>query len=130
MLTSEQIIRAWKDEDYRENLTDQERRMLPANPAGEISSPVEIFAGPPLHCKRTVALPPGVKQPVAREPGFPVEIFAGMPVGCKKSMAKPKWVNPPVAREPGFPVEIFAGIPISCKKSMAKPKWLEQPLAM
>jgi mersacidin/lichenicidin family type 2 lantibiotic len=32
----EQIIRAWKDENYRRSLSDAERAQLPANPAGKI----------------------------------------------------------------------------------------------
>lgn len=30
------IIRAWKDEDYRRNLSAAERAALPANPAGAV----------------------------------------------------------------------------------------------
>lgn len=30
------IIRAWKDDEYRLSLSDEERRNLPANPVGEI----------------------------------------------------------------------------------------------
>jgi mersacidin/lichenicidin family type 2 lantibiotic len=30
------IIRAWKDEEYRQRLTEAERAFLPANPAGLI----------------------------------------------------------------------------------------------
>lgn len=30
------IIRAWKDEDYRNSLTEEQRSMLPENPAGLI----------------------------------------------------------------------------------------------
>ena len=30
------ITRAWKDETYRETLSDEERSSLPANPAGEL----------------------------------------------------------------------------------------------
>ena len=29
------IIRAWKDEDYRNSLTEEQRRELPENPVGE-----------------------------------------------------------------------------------------------
>ena len=32
----DEIIRAWKDEEYRLNLSDAERDMLPENPAGAI----------------------------------------------------------------------------------------------
>jgi len=28
------VVRAWKDEDYRMSLSEAERRMLPTNPAG------------------------------------------------------------------------------------------------
>jgi mersacidin/lichenicidin family type 2 lantibiotic len=31
------IIRAWKDEEYRASLTDAERAQLPAHPAGLIN---------------------------------------------------------------------------------------------
>ncbi len=30
------VIRAWKDEEYRESLTEEERRLLPEHPAGMI----------------------------------------------------------------------------------------------
>ena len=30
------VVRAWKDEDYRMSLSEAERRMLPINPAGLI----------------------------------------------------------------------------------------------
>ena len=30
------ITRAWKDENYRENLSEEELNTLPANPAGEL----------------------------------------------------------------------------------------------
>lgn len=33
-MTKEQIIRAWKDAEYRNSLTDAERATLPVNPAG------------------------------------------------------------------------------------------------
>jgi mersacidin/lichenicidin family type 2 lantibiotic len=32
----EKIIRAWKDLEYRQNLSEEEREHLPANPAGAI----------------------------------------------------------------------------------------------
>jgi mersacidin/lichenicidin family type 2 lantibiotic len=31
------IVRAWKDEAYRQHLSDEQRDRLPANPAGELS---------------------------------------------------------------------------------------------
>jgi len=30
------IVRAWKDEEYRQSLSEEERRNLPGNPVGEI----------------------------------------------------------------------------------------------
>ncbi|MBD2299599.1 mersacidin/lichenicidin family type 2 lantibiotic [Nostoc sp. LEGE 06077] len=33
------IIRAWKDEDYRNSLSDEQRSQLPENPAGLIELP-------------------------------------------------------------------------------------------
>jgi len=30
------IVRAWKDESYRQGLSNEERNMLPANPAGDL----------------------------------------------------------------------------------------------
>jgi mersacidin/lichenicidin family type 2 lantibiotic len=30
------IVRAWKDEAYRESLSQQQKALLPANPAGEL----------------------------------------------------------------------------------------------
>lgn len=30
------IVRAWKDENYRQSLSDEERGMTPANPVGEV----------------------------------------------------------------------------------------------
>jgi mersacidin/lichenicidin family type 2 lantibiotic len=34
-MSHEQIIRAWKDSDYRNSLSAEELALLPANPAGE-----------------------------------------------------------------------------------------------
>jgi mersacidin/lichenicidin family type 2 lantibiotic len=35
----DKIIRAWKDEDYRLSLTDEDRTGLPENPAGLVELP-------------------------------------------------------------------------------------------
>jgi mersacidin/lichenicidin family type 2 lantibiotic len=35
-VTTQNIIRAWKDPEYRNNLSESERAALPANPAGRI----------------------------------------------------------------------------------------------
>ncbi len=36
-MSQNEIIRAWKDEDYRNELTEAQRSQLPENPAGEIN---------------------------------------------------------------------------------------------
>jgi mersacidin/lichenicidin family type 2 lantibiotic len=38
-MNREQIIRAWKDEEYRAGLNDFERQLLPSHPAGIIELP-------------------------------------------------------------------------------------------
>lgn len=42
----DQIIRAWKDEDYRAGLSEIERAALPVNPAGLIELPDELMVEP------------------------------------------------------------------------------------
>ena len=39
------IIRAWKDAEYRESLTDAERSLLPENPVGLIEIPTAALTG-------------------------------------------------------------------------------------
>ncbi len=39
------LIRAWKDENYREGLTPQQLALMPANPAGAIELTEEELAG-------------------------------------------------------------------------------------
>ena len=36
------IIRAWKDEDYRNSLSAEQRSQLPENPAGMMEMPDEV----------------------------------------------------------------------------------------
>ena len=36
-MSKEDIIRTWKDEAYRESLSDEERDAMPDNPAGELN---------------------------------------------------------------------------------------------
>lgn len=38
-MSKKNIIRAWKDAEYRASLSDAERAMLPENPAGAIEMP-------------------------------------------------------------------------------------------
>ena len=40
-MSHQNIIRAWKDEEYRNSLSDAERAQLPENPAGLIELPDE-----------------------------------------------------------------------------------------
>jgi mersacidin/lichenicidin family type 2 lantibiotic len=35
-MSHEDIIRAWKDEDYRNSLSEEQRAQLPENPAGMV----------------------------------------------------------------------------------------------
>ena len=45
---NKEIIRAWKDEDYLENLNEEKRTLLPENPAGIIElsdEDMELVAG-------------------------------------------------------------------------------------
>ena len=38
-LSKREIIRAWKDEEYRASLSEEERAQLPENPAGVVELP-------------------------------------------------------------------------------------------
>jgi mersacidin/lichenicidin family type 2 lantibiotic len=47
-MSNSDIIRAWKDEDYRKLMGEEQRAMLPDNPAGQIDlseSEMEALAG-------------------------------------------------------------------------------------
>ena len=44
-MTAEQIIRAWRDEDFRASLTDAQRAELPANPVAVAGQTVDEAAG-------------------------------------------------------------------------------------
>jgi len=47
-MSSIDIIRAWKDEDYRNSLSEEQRSQLPENPAGMIElsdTDLEAYAG-------------------------------------------------------------------------------------
>ena len=53
------IIRAWKDVDYRLSLDAQQQAMLPKHPAGEIEL-LEVDLEEPLLCRTTGSIPPFV----------------------------------------------------------------------
>ena len=38
------IVRAWKDSNYRESLSDEQRALLPDNPVGEVLSQEELLS--------------------------------------------------------------------------------------
>ncbi len=38
------VIRAWKDKDYRNSLSQEEQALLPANPSGEIELSMDELA--------------------------------------------------------------------------------------
>jgi mersacidin/lichenicidin family type 2 lantibiotic len=44
VVSEEDIIRAWNDEEYRSTLSDEEKAKLPPNPAGEIELTDEDLA--------------------------------------------------------------------------------------
>jgi len=44
-MSKQKIIRAWKDDAYRQSLSAAERAMIPGHPAGEIEVPEEQLAG-------------------------------------------------------------------------------------
>ena len=61
------VVRAWKDEEYRSSLTEVQRAQLPENPAGMIDLTDEAISGvvggftlPPitkwLHCGRVLTV--------------------------------------------------------------------------
>ena len=41
-MSKDEIIRAWKDEDYRNSLSEEQRSQLPENPAGMVEEVVEL----------------------------------------------------------------------------------------
>jgi mersacidin/lichenicidin family type 2 lantibiotic len=53
-MSRQEIIRAWKDAEFRANLSDAQRAMLPANPAGCIELTDSDL-------DRTVARPSGLR---------------------------------------------------------------------
>ncbi len=57
-MTKLDVIRAWKDEEYRESLSEEERKLLPEHPAGMLElgdAELEGVAGgvPPAKHGRT-----------------------------------------------------------------------------
>ncbi len=42
-MLNENIIRAWKDENFRNSLSNQERALLPGNPAGSVELSDEVL---------------------------------------------------------------------------------------
>jgi mersacidin/lichenicidin family type 2 lantibiotic len=57
-MSNEDIIRAWKDEDYCDSLSEEQRSQLPENPAGiaELSDQeMEIIAGGMINLSRVTA---------------------------------------------------------------------------
>ena len=46
------VIRAWKDPQYRESLTEEQRAQLPAHPAGVIEFRVQELQETVMHVSR------------------------------------------------------------------------------
>jgi mersacidin/lichenicidin family type 2 lantibiotic len=42
-MSQNDIIRAWKDRNYRESLSEEQRSQLPDNPAGIVDLPDEVL---------------------------------------------------------------------------------------
>ena len=57
-MTQQQIVRAWKDPEFRATLSDAERRALPAHPAGLVEMNdgelMEVSGGTTLVCVSVV----------------------------------------------------------------------------
>jgi mersacidin/lichenicidin family type 2 lantibiotic len=65
-MSIEQVIRAWKDAEYRQSLSEAERALLPANPAGAIElddADLDAVAGAArpgtMFCTMSTAVCPG-----------------------------------------------------------------------
>jgi mersacidin/lichenicidin family type 2 lantibiotic len=79
------VIRAWKDEDYRLSLSDEERAMLPAHPAGVIeladAALDQIVGGGPGTYEPT-------KGPISKVPPDPPPT-SKIPDTCNTKTTKP-----------------------------------------
>jgi mersacidin/lichenicidin family type 2 lantibiotic len=42
-MSRQEIIRAWKDAEYRNSLTESQRAALPAHPAGLVELPIDVL---------------------------------------------------------------------------------------
>jgi mersacidin/lichenicidin family type 2 lantibiotic len=60
-MTTEEVIRSWKDEDFRSSLSDAEQALLPENPAGLVEltdeelQQLDIAGGSTAPCGAIVA---------------------------------------------------------------------------
>lgn len=72
-----EIIRAWKDEDYLHSLSEEERSLLPENPAGivELSDEdMEVVAGGACPCRHINTNIPDINIPDIHIPDININI--------------------------------------------------------
>jgi mersacidin/lichenicidin family type 2 lantibiotic len=65
-MSNEDVIRAWKDEDYCSSLSQERRSQLPDNPAGAIDlseKEMEIIAGGRINLSRVTHCPENDSYP-------------------------------------------------------------------
>ncbi len=78
-MSHEDIIRAWKDEEYRNSLSEEQRAQLPENPAGMVELPDEsmqaIAGGAGAQSFNNTNPLPVCVQTVTRTCGCTVRIF-------------------------------------------------------
>jgi mersacidin/lichenicidin family type 2 lantibiotic len=63
------VIRAWKDEEYRLSLSDEQRSLLPQHPAGAIELSNQDFTTDHGHCTIVTA---SAKQPLPEADHFAI----------------------------------------------------------
>jgi len=59
MSNKNDIIRAWKDEEFRSQLSDSEKDLIPANPAGLLELTDEALASGALASDAVIVAPGG-----------------------------------------------------------------------
>ncbi len=60
------VVRAWKDEEYRNSLTEEQRAQLPENPAGLIDLTEEDIISVIQSCSKLIPKQRKIWQAIAR----------------------------------------------------------------
>lgn len=55
-LSAEEIVRAWEDPEYRRSMTPEQKKMMPAHPAGEIIGHRKARSNDPQYCLTEVQI--------------------------------------------------------------------------